>query len=187
MAVFARTVMVIREASEADATAIAGIRALSWRSTYRGLLSDEYLTGQVDVDRERVWRQRFHELAPHVFRVFIAEDADGPIGFACVLLQGPSTGALLDNLHVVPEKQGGGVGRRLMAEVARWVVERDPGATLHLWVFEANAAARRFYLSLGATECATEEREAPDGRRLPGVRCQWDDPRVLCDSRFDQR
>lgn len=177
--------MVIREATKADASAIAAIHALSWRSTYRGLLSDDYLTRELDADRERVWRQRFRELAPEAFRVFIAEDADGAIGFACVMLEEPSTSALLDNLHVVPGKQGGGVGRRLMAEAARWVTERAAGATLHLWVFEANEAARRFYRSLGATECDVEEHDTPDGRQVMSVRCQWDDPRVLCQTPID--
>jgi GNAT superfamily N-acetyltransferase len=171
--------MVIREATEGDALAVATIHACSWRSTYRGLLSDQYLEQEVDADRIRIWRQRFAELTREDFNVFIAEDAGRAVGFACVLLQKPSLTALLDNLHVMREKQGQGIGRQLMATVAGWVAERVPGATLCLWVFERNVAARRFYRMLGAIETGVEDHETPDGLRLPAVRCEWDAPHTL--------
>jgi len=166
--------MVIREATEMDALAVATIHACSWRSAYRGLLSDQYLAHDVDADRIRVWRQRFAELTRDDFNVFIAEDADRAVGFACVFLEKPSLTALLDNLHVVPDKQGCGIGRQLMATVAEWVAGREPNATLYLWVFEKNVAARRFYRKLGAIETGVEEHDTPDGFSLPAVRCEWD-------------
>jgi len=54
-----------------------------------------------------------------------------------------------------------------------------PHATLSLWVFEKNVAARRFYRTLDATECGVEEHETPDGRRLTAVRCEWEAPHSL--------
>lgn len=171
--------MVIREATEADAVDVATIHACSWRSAYRGLLSDEYLAHDLDADRARVWRQRFAELARDDFKVFIAKDAHRAVGFACVFLEKSSSTALLDNLHVIPEWQGRGIGCQLIAMTAEWVAHREPDATLYLWVFEKNVAARRFYRNLGAIETGVEEHAAPDGRRLPAVRCQWETPHAL--------
>jgi GNAT superfamily N-acetyltransferase len=171
--------MVIREATEMDALDVAMIHARSWRSAYRGLLSDQYLEHDVDADRIKLWQQRFTELTREDFNVFIAEDAGRAVGFACVFLEKSSLTALLDNLHVVPEKQGCGIGRRLMATAAEWVAEREPDAPLYLWVFEKNVAARRFYRKLGAIEAGIEEHEAPDGFRLPAVRCEWATPHTL--------
>jgi len=171
--------MVIREATERDALAVATIHARSWRSAYRGLLSDQYLAHDVDADRIGIWRQRFSELTREEFNVFIAEDAGRAVGFACVFLEKPSLTALLDNLHVIPDKQGCGIGRQLMATVAEWVTEREPDATLYLWVFEKNVAARRFYRKMGAIEAGVEEHETADGLRLPVIRCEWKTPHTL--------
>ena len=148
---------------------------------HTGVYSDQYLEHDVDADRIRMWRQRFAELTREDFNVFVAEDADRAVGFACVFLEKSSPTALLDNLHVIPEKQGRGIGRQLMAMVAGWVAERAPDATLYLWVFEKNMAARQFYRTLGAIEAGVEEHETPDGFRLPSVRCEWHAPHTLCE------
>src|SRR5262245_36844091 len=123
---FERTGMVIREATEMDALVIAALHARSWQSAYRGLLSDHYLAHEVDADRIKVWRQRIAEFTQEDFNVFIAQDGDRAVGFACVFLKKPSVTALVDNLHVIPEKKGCGIGRQLMAKAAEWVLEREP-------------------------------------------------------------
>jgi GNAT superfamily N-acetyltransferase len=169
----------IRQATRADADAIAAIHARSWRATYRGLLSDDYLERDIDADRERVWRDRFDRLTSDTFAVFLAEDAHVAVGFACVMLDQSIPNALVENLHVVPDRQGQGFGRRLLAEAARWVVTRAPTASLYLFVMERNVDARRFYKSLRAVEHAGYEREMPDGTRHPSIRCEWADPGIL--------
>jgi GNAT superfamily N-acetyltransferase len=171
--------MVIREATEMDALDVAAIHASSWRSAYRGLLSEHYLTHDVDADRSRVWQRRFAELGREDFNVFIAQEADRAVGFACVFMEEPAPTVLIDNLHVIPEKQGGGIGRQLMASVAEWVAAREPDARVYLWVFEKNLAARGFYRRLGAVETGVQEHETPDGLRLPAIRCEWETPEAL--------
>jgi GNAT superfamily N-acetyltransferase len=157
------------------------MHARSWRATYRGLLSDAYLDHDVDEERHRTWRDRFDTLAPDAFGAFIAEDESGTIGFAALLLHSLPTRVLLDNLHVVPDRQRCGIGQRLMAVAARWTLDTSPGAPLYLWVLVANTGARQFYRALGGTESGLEPRQMPDGSTLVAVRCQWDEPRVLLD------
>ena len=71
-------------------------------------------------------------------------------GFACAYLEAdPEWGCLLDNLHVVPDLKGKGLGRQLMTAVAEQVWRSNPHGRLHLWAYEQNLAARRFYERLG--------------------------------------
>lgn len=93
-----------RRALRADAAAIAALHADSWQRHYRGAFSDAFLDGEVEADRAAVWSERF--------------DAD------------PAWGALLDNLHVVHDRQRGGVGARLLRLSAETVVNHSPGSGL---------------------------------------------------------
>jgi GNAT superfamily N-acetyltransferase len=157
------------------------MHARSWRATYRGLLSDAYLDHNVDEERHRAWRDRFDMLAPDAFAAFVAEDESGAIGFMALLMRSQPTAVHLENLHVVPDRQRRGVGRRLMAEAARWTLDLAPGAPLYLWVLEANTAAREFYRAIGGTECGVQPHQMPDGSILFAVRCEWSEPRLLLD------
>ena len=47
----------IRKASRRDLAEIARLHALSWRRSYRGLLSDDYLDNEVDQELQRHWTE----------------------------------------------------------------------------------------------------------------------------------
>ena len=85
--------------------------------------------------------------------VVLAEDAGAPVGFA-LFFHNFSTflgrpGIYLEDLFVVPEARGRGVGRALLAHLARLAVERGCGR-VEWAVLDWNAPAIRFYDSLGA-------------------------------------
>ncbi len=85
--------------------------------------------------------------------VVIAEDEGEPEGFA-LFFHNYSTflgrpGIYLEDLFVLPEARGKGVGRALLAHLARLAVERGCGR-LEWWVLDWNEDAIRFYRSLGA-------------------------------------
>src|SRR5215470_14190630 len=119
-----------RPAEVRDVGAIAALHADSWRRNYRGAYLDSYLDGDVATDRLVVWRERI--TCPDTsFRTIVAERDGVFAGFAHVNLDDdPTWGALLDNLHVAHELKGQGVGTRLMAGVARAVLDSTPGAGL---------------------------------------------------------
>jgi hypothetical protein len=48
--------MQIREATMADVAAIASVHVESWRTTYKGLLPDDYLANLTYAQREPRWR-----------------------------------------------------------------------------------------------------------------------------------
>jgi GNAT superfamily N-acetyltransferase len=83
----------------------------------------------------------------------IAELAGKPVGFA-LFFHNFSTflgraGLYLEDLYVQPEYRGKGVGRRLLAQLARLALQRGCGR-FEWAVLDWNAPAIRFYQSLGA-------------------------------------
>jgi ribosomal protein S18 acetylase RimI-like enzyme len=167
--------MTIRIAEQTDADVIAQLHARSWHTAYRGILSDDFLNGPLLADRQRLWRARFAEVNRTDQMVLLDEEAGKVQGFACAFLDAdPDWGTLLDNLHVVSECKGRGLGRRLMAEVAKRLLELDR-TRLHLWAFEQNHAARRFYERLGGRITTSHAESAPDGGEVNAVRYCWSD------------
>jgi GNAT superfamily N-acetyltransferase len=83
----------------------------------------------------------------------IAEGEGNPVGFA-LFFHNFSTflaqpGIYLEDLFVIPEHRGRGVGRALLKELARLAVERECGR-LEWSVLDWNREAIGFYERLGA-------------------------------------
>ena len=168
--------MTIRLADPSDAAAIARLHATSWQTAYRGILRDDFLAGPVLSNRRELWDARFSG-PPAADQIVLIDDCAGEIqGFACAFLDAdPDWGTLLDNLHVIPNLKGKGRGRRLLSEIARWVLQRGSASRLHLWAYEQNLGARRFYERLGGEITARVTEPAPDGSEVNAVRYCWSD------------
>jgi GNAT superfamily N-acetyltransferase len=85
--------------------------------------------------------------------VLIAELGGAAAGFA-LFFHNYSTflgrrGLYLEDLFVLPAHRGHGVGRALMARLARLATDRNCGR-FEWWVLDWNESAIRFYKSLGA-------------------------------------
>jgi len=142
--------IVIRSAAEADAVSIAMIHAASWRDAYAHILAPEFLNGGVEADQLAVWSERLRDRPPSQL-VDIAVDATGQaVAFVCVYRDvDPCWGSLVDNLHVLPQVRGQGIGGRLFHAAVGQLAMTGSASGLHLWVFEANVAGLRFYRRLG--------------------------------------
>lgn len=139
-----------RVADQNDQDRIALLHAASWQRHYRGIMSDEFLDHKVILDRSEVWKKRFKLMSPEMF-IIVAESDDKLIGFVCTFLnQDSQYGSYLDNLHVLSEHQGTGIGKALMKQTAEWVHSKRPNSPLYLWVLEQNTQAINMYLHLGA-------------------------------------
>src|SRR5262245_6469418 len=175
----------VRLAGPADAEQIAALHADSWRRHYRGAYSDTFLDGDLDADRRAEWADRLDERRGNT--ATIVAEVDGVfVGFLHVIFDDdPAWGALIDNLHVVFARKGGGIGTRLMAEAARAVIERSPGGGLYLWVLEPNVSGQAFYTARGGRCVERALATAPGGvpGRLQGApgkfRYVWPDPAAL--------
>lgn len=117
----------------------------------RGLAEYERLAHECLATEERL-RESLFGPTPGA-EVLIARVGQTPAGFA-LFFHNYSTflarrGIYLEDLFVLPEWRGRGVGRRLLAYLARLAVARRCGR-LEWWVLDWNESAIRFYRSLGA-------------------------------------
>ncbi len=113
------------------------------------------------------WQAYF--LRPRPGIVLLAEGDDGLRGVAAVWLRG--TLAYVDNLHIRPGLNGGGLGRRLLGAAVGALVAR--GATrAALTIIEGNDGALRFYRRLGGTASAPHASEV-HGEAVLARRIVW--------------
>ena len=172
--------MELRDATRADADAVAGLHADSWRRHYRGAYDDAYLDGDVFAERRAVWTERLASIDPTRARTILAVDGGALVGFAHVIFEDDRTwGALVDNLHVTFGHKRGGIGSRLMVASAQAVLERPRPTGIYLWALEINTAGRAFYRAIGGQEAGQELSELEGGGRAVAVRYTWPDPAVL--------
>jgi GNAT superfamily N-acetyltransferase len=162
----------------ADAMRAAKLHAESWKTAYRGIVSDAYLDTQCDADRAEKWTARMASWNPERAVLLFARAANGAdLGFACALLDAePKHGVLLDNLHVRPALKRGGVGRALIAETGRWVAATSPGTPMYLTVYRDNAVAVPFYRRMGGVEHDAGMEHFKDGTSAPILRFVWAEP-----------
>ena len=172
--------MNIRNAEHSDADAIALIHAESWRSSYRGILSDEFLDGAVWDERRSFWQKRMRESGTEKRLILLACEENEVLAFLCLYLDAdPRWGALLDNLHIHPNRKGYGHGSALMAHAAKWVRRERPQSGLYLWVYEQNHQAREFYEKLGGTSGEKLLKKTVEGKQVATLRYIWADIKPL--------
>jgi GNAT superfamily N-acetyltransferase len=120
-------------------------------SLIRGLARFEKLEDEVTLTEDLLAKGLFGD-RPYA-ETLLAEEDGTPVGFA-LFFHNFSTflarpGLYLEDLFVVPEHRGHGVGRALLVALARVAVERDCGR-LEWSVLDWNREAIGFYERLGA-------------------------------------
>jgi GNAT superfamily N-acetyltransferase len=180
--------MIIRQAKQSDCPAIVQIHVTSWRSAYRGALSDAYLAGDIATHLQNQRQNRLSD-TPVLDSggeqiVLVAEDNGELLGFACAYLhEDAQWGSFLNNIHVKQATHRRGVGTALLKAVATRCAAATSGLNavvdanhrLYLFVIQANIAAQRFYTHHGAQNAGVDVWDAPDGGRVPLYRFAWTD------------
>jgi GNAT superfamily N-acetyltransferase len=163
----------LREAGPTDSEVIAHIHAASWRDAYTEYLAPSYLEGEVEQERLAVWSDRFAEPAEN-WSATLALAGDDSVGFVCTFgAADDQWGALLDNLHVLPDARSKGTGAALLHSAQRWVAGRYPGSGMYLWVFETNFRARSFYERHGGQLGERGISYMPTAPSAPVLRVYW--------------
>ncbi|PKP89601.1 MAG: N-acetyltransferase [Alphaproteobacteria bacterium HGW-Alphaproteobacteria-16] len=149
----------VRPATPADFDTIAAF--------IRHLADYERLAHEVRFDPETLRRHLFGE-RPAAEVLIGAVDGE-PAGFA-LFFQTFSTfegkpGIWLEDLFVLPQARGSGLGRALLSALAALVIERD-GARLEWNVLDWNELGKGFYRSIGADHVAGWERWRMEGEAL---------------------
>lgn len=164
----------IRDAVEADLERIAEIKIRNWGDTYGPLVPAEVLGPFLDRGPATA-RLREHVASPGTV-LLVGGRASEPLrGFALThLTQSPEP--WLESLHVIAEERGRGLGRALLGETARRVI--DAGyRSMSLGVILGNNAADRFYERLGAVIDRTEPVDWARG--VSHTVWRWSDERAL--------
>jgi len=170
----------LRPAAERDAHLIAAIHVASWRETYATTLSPDFLSGPIEVELLDLWIMRLRDPVPGQV-VQVAENEDGAgIGFICAFCNADSEwGSIIDNLHVIQNWRGHGVGARLLRSTASLLESRGAPGGLYLWVFSSNGAALRFYERLGGKVVGQDVSSIPAANGSRVLRVHWPTPRAV--------
>ena len=149
----------IRDATVADASAIAGVHVRSWRSAYRGLIDDEILDGLSVARRGADWSERLRLTRSQGALPFtlVAETDGGVRGFCNVSPLDEDADATIGALYLEPGDLRAGLGTALL--VAALARLRAAGCSdVVLWVLEGNRGARAFYERFGFVADGGRER-----------------------------
>lgn len=176
----------VREARLVDAKSLARVEVDSWRDTYPTLLPKNYLAKTMRVAKTRAgWRRRLTEGGETTIVVVPRRAPERVLGYATY---GPSRTASLPYvaevyaIYLLPEFVGQGLGRRLLAAVARRCI--NAGITsLCVEVLERNPN-RFFYDAMGA-KLAANKTHWFGGANLPTLVYGWQDISVLVRERAE--
>jgi L-amino acid N-acyltransferase YncA len=158
----------VRDATTADAAAIARVHVRGWRAAYRGQLPDEVLDGlsiEARAERWQEWLGRPHD-------VLVADDG-GVVGFVAVgpcradAARGAPGGVF--SIYLEPRPGDEGIGRRLMDAATRRLAALGYDRA-SLWVLDTNARTRAFYERGGWRTDGATKREDIGGAAVTEVR-----------------
>jgi ribosomal protein S18 acetylase RimI-like enzyme len=166
--------MNIRSIRDHDRDAIAAIHTASWQQSYRTILPDDLLDGGLTGIMTERWRTQ-----PIGERdiVLVAETgSDEIVGFCATWVD---SSGYIDNLHVRSSCQSQGLGRAMLAETARQLLNHDVRSA-YLHVIASNQRARSLYLKLGGQPGPIEDKNLY-GTIVPNQRIDWPDVSILAE------
>ena len=172
--------MRVRSGQIADAKAIAGVHVDSWRSTYKGILPDDFLVSLSYERRERGWRDIFANAGRQRSFVYVAEEeAERVVGFVHggpEREHDPFHKGELYAIYLLESYHHKGIGRQLVRVAAQQLIESGFEAML-VWVLADNPS-RRFYERMGGRQ-VREKKIKIGGVDFVEVAYGWSDLRSL--------
>lgn len=166
--------MRIREAMIGDEEGIARVHVDSWRTTYKGIVSDEYLNQLSYEQRAENWRRGIG-----INAIYVAEENGQIVGFATGGKE--RTGNYSANgeiyaIYLLQTAQGQGIGKQLV-EVIAMELKKQGYNSLLVWVLEMNSSTK-FYESLGGKKIDEVMIEI-GGEEFMEIAYCWDDLELL--------
>lgn len=147
--------MKIRLAISQDAASIAKVHVDSWRTTYQGILPDEFLENLSYEQREELWKSNLKEQ-----QVYVAETPSGEVvGFSVGGKERTGEYASflgeLYAIYILQSYQNQGIGSLLFKPIVKELKESNLNSML-VWVLEGNEA-KYFYESKGGKYVDSKE------------------------------
>ena len=148
----------IRTADAKDAAAVAKVQIDTWRTTYQGILPDEYLSN-LSYDRSRrMWETILLGPESQVVAYVAEDDSETVVGWVSCgpdRDQDPTYRGEVYGLYVLQKMQRAGIGRQLMATAARDLKSRGFNSMI-VWVLADNSS-RHFYEKLRGEHAQTRD------------------------------
>ncbi|MEC1724450.1 MULTISPECIES: GNAT family N-acetyltransferase [Bacillaceae] len=141
----------MRIASKEDIKGVLRVYVDSWRTTYRGLVPDDYLDELSYEDAEKRWIDFLNnENEPFIY---VAISNTGKIiGFASgKSIDENNFDGELYSLYLLQECRGLGVGRQLVSAIAKHFKEKCIYSMM-VWVMKQNKSGLGFYERMGGKE-----------------------------------
>ncbi|MCC1487529.1 GNAT family N-acetyltransferase [Bacillus tropicus] len=136
----------IRRAIKDDIPSIAKVHADSWKTTYKGIFSNEFLENITYEQREKQWENIFQQEDNHQIR-FVAETLDGTIiGFIDGGVERTGTyncDGELYAIYLLQEYQGMKIGQKLFQALLSECINNEMQSLL-VWVV-TNNPSKNFY------------------------------------------
>jgi L-amino acid N-acyltransferase YncA len=148
--------LTIRRATPEDAAPIAHVHVDSWRTTYAGIVSAEYLAALNEAEGTTRWQQWLATDTP----IYVAALNEQLVGFAAV---GPirepieAYDAELYAIYILQKAQRQGIGGALLRQISAALLIQDLESMV-VWVLDRNPA-RHFYMRTGAQFLASKQIE----------------------------
>ena len=145
----------VRSAAVTDADAIARVHVSSWRTTYSGLLPEDFLESLSATHYAERWKR---VIADGSSRVYVAENDGQIVGFASGGRErAGETGyeGELYAIYVLDSAQRRGLGRELIRSAVAGLRELGLDDMI-IWVLRDNSHARAFYERLGGVYVRTQ-------------------------------
>ncbi|MBM7579122.1 GNAT family N-acetyltransferase [Jeotgalibacillus terrae] len=145
--------MNIRKATPQDAAGIAKVQVDTWRTTYRGMVPDDYLDQMTYSRREEVWGKIIEDGQI----VYVAEDNGEVVGFANGGEERSNKYSGYDGelfaIYILESYQRQGLGRKLIAPLVEDMKVKGLTSMI-VCVLEKNDS-KQFYEVLGAEKVDT--------------------------------
>jgi GNAT superfamily N-acetyltransferase len=172
----------IRRARPGDGAGIGSVHVAAWRSTYPGMLPDDYLASLSPVRQGAFYSRDIADRSQgHAVFVAVASGPDGPPGQHEGLVVGFVSGGRarraglgdgeIETLYLLDDFRERGIGRRLMRAMAAHLAAVGCRSAV-VWVLEANPT-RWFYRHLGGRQVA-HERIRFAGEDVEQIAFTWD-------------
>ena len=147
--------VLIRDATAADAPAIARVHVASWQSTYAGMLPARYLAGMTKRTAEARWRMTLPERSPGSGTVVAVDEGGLVVGFSSFGAERRDIDGFAGEvfaLYLLDDAKGQGTGRLLMAASAERMLAAGVRSAI-VWCLAANPT-RWFYERMGGVRIA---------------------------------
>jgi len=149
----------IRKGNIDDIKAISKIYIDTWKTTYNGLVPENFLNELSYEEAENKWIHFFSDQLHQSFIYVAINDFEKIIGFAAAQnISDQEFQGELYALYLLPQAQGLGAGRSLISAIAEHFMEEGIFSMM-VWVMKNNNSGRGFYKRLGGKYYTYRESE----------------------------